>query len=599
MNKMKKLGITLLTVAMCVLLSITVLAITFISVDITATADKNVYCVTGVEQLATVTIKADRQIDIISLDACVILPEGWTLVSIINDEIGLSQDYLNKDGKIMWYAGGITNVNTTNLLEITVKIPADVTVGEYEVGIENLELAKFITKDNTFDTGIYADSLTVTATITVKKHDYDTTYNFAADGKSCTAKRVCKNDAAHVETATATISSEITTPATCEGMGKTTYTATFDKDWAKLQTKTVEDVESIGHAWGETTYNFAADGKTCTAERVCKNDATHVETATATISSEITTPATCEGMGKTTYTATFDKGWAAKQTKTVEDVESIGHDWGEVTYDFAEDGKTCTAKRVCKNDAAHVETANATITSEVTKDPTCTEKGETTYTATFVEGWAKLQTKTVEDVAPINHAWGEVTYDFAADGKTCTAERVCKNDATHVETATATISSKITTPATCEGMGKTTYTATFDKDWAATQTKTVEDVAPINHAWGEATYSDNEDGTHTATYTCENDSTHTKSDAPVEHEFVNGECVCGAKEPIAYLKGDVNLDGVVDFEDAVILTRHTMDVEYLTSAEALGNADVNCDGIVDFEDAVKLTRYALDVDTLD
>ena len=143
MNKMKKLGITLLTVAMCVLLSITVLAITFISVDITATADKNVYCVTGVEQLATVTIKADRQIDIISLDACVILPEGWTLVSIINDEIGLSQDYLNKDGKIMWYAGGITNVNTTNLLEITVKIPADVTVGEYEVGTENLELAKF------------------------------------------------------------------------------------------------------------------------------------------------------------------------------------------------------------------------------------------------------------------------------------------------------------------------------------------------------------------------------------------------------------------------------------------------------------------------
>ncbi|MGN1307360.1 MAG: S-layer homology domain-containing protein, partial [Faecousia sp.] len=61
---------------------------------------------------------------------------------------------------------------------------------------------------------------------------------------------------------------------------------------------------------------------------------------------------------------------------------------------------TCTAKRVCKNDASHVETAAATVTSEATKPATCTEAGETTYTATFTVEWATTQTKVIADIKP-------------------------------------------------------------------------------------------------------------------------------------------------------------------------------------------------------
>ena len=102
--------------------------------------------------------------------------------------------------------------------------------------------------------------------------------------------------------------------------------------------------------------------------------------------------------------------------------------------------------------------------------------GTTTYTATFEEEWAAEQTLDVADIPAINHNWS-VTYDFATDGKTCTATRVCANDAKHNVTATATITSAVKTPATCTEMGTTTYTATFSVDWAETKTKDVKDIA--------------------------------------------------------------------------------------------------------------------------
>ena len=174
--------------------------------------------------------------------------------------------------------------------------------------------------------------------------------------------------------------------------------------------------EALGHDWKETTYSFADDGKSCTAERVCNRaDCGKTETATAKITSAVKTPAKCEEKGTTTYTATFEETWAKTQTKDVVDVPAKDHAWS-VEYDFASDGKTCTATRVCSNDSAHNVTVNATITSKVTNEPTCTEKGTTTYTATFKETWAKTQTKAVVDITALGHA--EVAHE--AKAPTCT-----------------------------------------------------------------------------------------------------------------------------------------------------------------------------------
>ena len=92
--------------------------------------------------------------------------------------------------------------------------------------------------------------------------------------------------------------------------------------------------------------------------------------------------------------------------------------YGEPVYTWSEDNTTCTATRTCENDVTHTETATATVTSKQTQAPTCTEKGEMTYTATFSETWAETQT-TTEVIDATGH--GETEIQNAKEA-TCTED---------------------------------------------------------------------------------------------------------------------------------------------------------------------------------
>ncbi|MBQ2758164.1 MAG: InlB B-repeat-containing protein [Clostridia bacterium] len=274
-----------------------------------------------------------------------------------------------------------------------------------------------------------------------------TTYSFAEDGKSCTAERVCQREGCGlVETAEAEITSEETTAPTCTVDGWTTYTATFDVDWAKVQTKTVQDIPALGHSWHETTYKFASDGSTCTATRICKTDASHVEKAEADVEAVVKTAATCTTKGWTTYTATFEEDWAETQVLELEDIAALGH-------------------------------TKAEAVQENYKAPTCTEKGS--YESVVYCSVCNVQiSRKLVSVARLGHDWGEATYTFAEDGSACTATRVCKTDATHVETLEATITSEVTKAPSCDTTGDTTYTAHFYASWTENQTLTVVGNVP-------------------------------------------------------------------------------------------------------------------------
>lgn len=80
------------------------------------------------------------------------------------------------------------------------------------------------------------------------------------------------------------------------------------------------------------------------------------------------------------------------------------HDWDEPTYAWSAENTACTATRICKTDSSHVESANAVVMSSQTKAPTCTEKGETTYTATFDVDWTEQQTK-MADIPMVKHSY--------------------------------------------------------------------------------------------------------------------------------------------------------------------------------------------------
>lgn len=86
-------------------------------------------------------------------------------------------------------------------------------------------------------------------------------------------------------------------------------------------------------------------------------------------------------------------------------ISAINHDWNDAVYTWSDDGSTCTATRTCKNDSAHTEKATATVTGAQTKAPTCTQMGETTYTAAFEASWAMTQTKVLADIPAIGHSY--------------------------------------------------------------------------------------------------------------------------------------------------------------------------------------------------
>ena len=84
-------------------------------------------------------------------------------------------------------------------------------------------------------------------------------------------------------------------------------------------------------------------------------------------------------------------------------VRKLGHRWGRASYDWADDCETVTASRVCKNDPSHMRSETVETTSEVTKAPTCTRKGKTTYTARFETAAFATQKKTVADIPATGH----------------------------------------------------------------------------------------------------------------------------------------------------------------------------------------------------
>jgi len=367
-------------------------------------------------------------------------------------------------------------------------------------------------------------------------HDWGApSYTWSADNGSVLAKRVCKNDATHVETEIGKTTGEVVKEATCTENGQTRYSVSFTNSAFSSQTKRTSNLPATGHDWGEVSYLWDSNNLNATAKRVCKNDSNHVEKETVKAASKVTKPATCSTKGSTTYTAAFQNSAFAEQSKTVNNIAAKGHDWGSVRYTWSADNKTVTATRTCKNDASHVESETVKSTSRVSKPATCSTKGSTTYTAAFQNSAFAKQTKTVENISAKGHSWGVVKYTWSADNKTVTATRTCKNDASHVESETVKTTSRVSKPATCSTKGSTTYKATFQNSAFAEETKTVNNVAAKGHSWGVVKYTWSADNkTITATRTCKNDASHVESETVKTTSRVSKPATCTSKGKTRY-----------------------------------------------------------------
>ena len=116
-----------------------------------------------------------------------------------------------------------------------------------------------------------------------------------------------------------TYETEVVAP-NCTEQGYTLHTCTGCGDSYKDTY-----VSALGHSYGEPSWAWSEDYTNATATFTCTNDSEHVNTLTATVTDEVTTPVTCTTDGEKDYTATVTfNNQTYTDVKTVT-VKKTGH----------------------------------------------------------------------------------------------------------------------------------------------------------------------------------------------------------------------------------------------------------------------------------
>ena len=278
-------------------------------------------------------------------------------------------------------------------------------------------------------------------------------------------------------------------PATCKTTGTQAYTCSLCNE---SETKTLEidpnnhdysiEVEGTAKEATCTAKGKEADKKCSRCEAVQTGKEIEIDPNNHDYSIEVegtAKEATCTAKGKEA-----DKKCSrceAVQTGKEIEIDPNNHDYSIEVEGTAKEA-TCTAKgkeadkkcsrceAVQKGKEIEIDPNNHTnLEKTEAVAATCTKDGNEVYWYCsgcgkyFADEACTTETNISKLTRPATgHTYGEVEYTWSNDYGTCTAKRVCQNDTGHVETENATkITENIIKAATCEGVGKKTYTASF------------------------------------------------------------------------------------------------------------------------------------------
>ena len=111
--------------------------------------------------------------------------------------------------------------------------------------------------------------------------------------------------------------------ATCEKAGSLEHwrdplSQAIFADESGMKPLTQEDliVSPLGHVWGEPAYTWSGDNSSVTAKSICQRENDHI--LEETVDTTMTSSASCDKAGKTTWTALFENGIFTKQTRSVD-----------------------------------------------------------------------------------------------------------------------------------------------------------------------------------------------------------------------------------------------------------------------------------------
>ena len=250
----------------------------------------------------------------------------------------------------------------------------------------------------TFEGQTYSDEKTViTADATghayhVSEWDWDYLLT------SATADLVCSHDSSHTLTLNAAIS-EDWSGTTCEEGGTVVVTATVSYD-GQTFSDSRDLAVSEGHIWIFDGFSYSEDYSKAWCDFHCERDGTHTVKAEMRQNSyRIDPQPTCENDGIVFFSYSLSRLQSPNRinysVSSSHVLPSIGHDWSEPVWSWAEDCTSAAATFVCRNDSSHTETIDAQIYHELLPG------SQIRYTATVtLNGITYTDQKTVS-VSPV------------------------------------------------------------------------------------------------------------------------------------------------------------------------------------------------------
>lgn len=195
-------------------------------------------------------------------------------------------------------------------------------------GSVNLTLPEGVAVTNNSDSEIVVNGTSVPSNESTDVHEWNADYTVdksatcTTEGRKSIHCAMC-DEVRNIEIIPATghnwDSGKITKEATCTQDGLKTYTCLNDSSHTYT-----EAITAVGHIYGEPSFIWSSDGKTCNASFKCVN-CNDVQIVEATMTSDIKTAATATQKGITTYTAkVVFNGVEYTDTKDIADIPIIG-----------------------------------------------------------------------------------------------------------------------------------------------------------------------------------------------------------------------------------------------------------------------------------
>ncbi len=365
-------------------------------------------------------------------------------------------------------------------------------------------------------TAIYGneDAGTKTEVLSALGHDYVFAgYEWdksIAGAFTAQAKYVCSHDEEHTLFYDAVVTSEITTEPTCIAYGTRTYTAIYEEESTGTET---EAIDRLGHTLTHTAYvaptchDGGANGNIeywyCeTCEKYFLDDETYSENETTAEATLLEAPehqlaVRYDNVSENTCTAgghydcvTYCTVCGDVISTVYTEVDALGHTSGEAVQENVV-AATCTTAgsydsvvycTVCGEEISRTEmivdalghTSGGAVQENVVA-ATCTTAGSyDSVVYCTVCGEEVSRTEIVVDALGHDYVFDSYVWDTSIAGAyTAQVKLVCSHDNTHILYEDATVTSVVTTAATCTTTGVRTYTATYGDQDAGTKAETI------------------------------------------------------------------------------------------------------------------------------